>query len=122
MKAAPQSVDEYIAAQPESSRAALRKVRSIIRKTAPEAVESITYKIPTYKLDGERLLYFAGWKRYYSLYPATQRLLEAFKEGLDGYEVEKSTIRFQFSEAVPAMLIERLVQFRVEEVAERKTL
>lgn len=115
-----QSVEEYIAAQPEAPQAALRRVRSAIRKAAPEAVESISYKMPTYKLGGERLLYFAAWKRHFSLYPATQQLIEAFKDELSNYDVDKSTIRFAFSEPVPARLIERIAKFRVLEIAERK--
>ena len=54
-------------------------MRATIRKAVPKAEESISYKIPTYKLRGERLLYFAGWKQHYSLYPATKRLLAALQ-------------------------------------------
>lgn len=119
MKAEPKSVDEYIAAQPDAAQVTLRRVQSTILKAVPEAEESISYKMPAYKLHGERLLYFAGWKSYYSLYPATRRLIEAFKNELSGYEVVKSTIRIPFSVPVPAKLIERIVKFRAKEAAER---
>jgi uncharacterized protein YdhG (YjbR/CyaY superfamily) len=116
MKREFETVDEYIEVQPETAQRVLSQVRSAIRKAVPEADESISYKIPTYKLHGERLLYFAGWKRHYSLYPATKRLLTAFKDDLKPYEVVKSTVRFSLAEPVPAKLIERIAKFRAQEI------
>ena len=109
------SVDEYIAAQPEAVRGVLKKVRSAIRKGAPAAEETISYNIPSYKMPGGRALYFAGWKRHYSLYPVTARLLAEFKDELAAYEVEKGTIRFPLSGPVPVKLIERIAKFRATE-------
>jgi uncharacterized protein YdhG (YjbR/CyaY superfamily) len=114
------SVDEYLAAQPETAQSALRRVRSTIRKAVPEAEESISYRIPTYKLQGERLLYFAGWKKHYSLYPATKRLLEAFKNNLGNAEIVKSTLQFSLAEPVPVKLIERIAKFREKEISESR--
>jgi len=118
MKRDIETVDEYIAMQPETAQRALSQVRSAIQKAAPEAEESISYKIPTYKLNGERLLYFAGWKKHYSLYPATKRLLEALKDDLKTYQVEKSTVRFSLAEPVPVKLIETIAKFRAQEISE----
>jgi uncharacterized protein YdhG (YjbR/CyaY superfamily) len=112
------SVDEYIATHPDDVQAILERVRSAIRKAVPNAEESISYQIPAYKLDGGAVLYFAGWKRHYSLYPATDRLLEALKDDLAPYEVDKGTIRFPLSEPVPVKLIERIAKFRAKEAAE----
>ena len=111
------SVDEYIAAQPEAVQGVLNRVRSAIRKAVPTAEEGMSYKVPTYKLHGGPVLYFAGWKQHYSLYPSTARLAEAFKDDLAPYEVEKGTIRFPLSEPVPVKLIERIAKFRAKEVA-----
>lgn len=111
------TVDEYIAAQPEDAQRALKRVRSIIRKAVPKAGEAISYKIPTYKLHGSPVLYFAGWKKHYSLYPVTDRLVAAFKKELATYEVAKGTIRFPLSEPVPVTLIEGIAKFRAAEVA-----
>ena len=115
------SVDDYIAAQPEAVQRALKHVRSIIRKAVPAAVEMISYKIPTYKLHGGPVLYFAGWKQHYSLYPATGLLVAAFKDDLAPYEVNKGTIRFPLSEPVPVKLIERIAKFRAKEVEKAKS-
>ena len=109
------SVDQYIASQPEGAQRALKSVRNAIHKAVPGAEEVISYSIPTYKLHRGRVLFFAAWKQYYSLYPATGRLLAAFKKELAAYEVQKSTIHFPFSEPVPVKLIERIAKFRAKE-------
>lgn len=113
------SVDEYIAAQPEQIQAVLERVRGTIRKALPGAEEVISYQIPAYKLHGDRVIYFAGWKQHFSLYPAGERLLAAFKNELKGREVSKGTIRFPLSESVPDKLIERIAKYRAKEIAER---
>ncbi|MGH9256850.1 MAG: iron chaperone [Vicinamibacterales bacterium] len=113
------SVDAYIASQPEAVRGVLERVRRVIRKAVPKAEEVISYQIPAYKLDGRPVLYFAGWREHYSLYPSTSRLVAAFKDDLAPYEVSKGTIRFPLSEPVPVKLIEALAKFRAKEAAER---
>jgi uncharacterized protein YdhG (YjbR/CyaY superfamily) len=120
MKSDFESVDEYIAAQPEAAQHVLRHVRNTIRKAVPAAEEMVSYKIPAYKLHGDRLLYFAGWKKHYSLYPATKRLLEAFEGDLGSAKIVKSTLQFSLAEPVPVKLIERIAKFRVQEVSTSK--
>ena len=63
------SVDEYIATHPPDVQAILQRVRSTIHKAVPKAEEAISYQIPTFKLHGSYVVYFAGWKKHYSLYP-----------------------------------------------------
>src|SRR5262245_51852119 len=117
----PKSVNEYIAGFPRSVQAVLRRVRSTIRKAIPEAEEAISYQIPTYKLDGRNVLYFAGWKEHYSLYPSGARLVAAFKTALAPYEVnDKGTIRFPLGEPVPVKLIAGIARFRAQEVREAR--
>jgi uncharacterized protein YdhG (YjbR/CyaY superfamily) len=113
------SVDEYIGTKPEAVRAVLERVRGVIRKAVPDAAEVISYQIPAYKLHGGPVLFFAGWTEHYSLYPATEALVEAFKDELAPYELSKGTIRFPLSRPVPVKLIERLAKFRANENAER---
>jgi uncharacterized protein YdhG (YjbR/CyaY superfamily) len=112
------SVDEYIATFPDSVQAILQRVRRTIRKAVPSADEVISYQIPAYKLRGARVIYFAGWKEHFSLYPATTTLVRAFKEDIAPYKVSKGTIRFPLSKPVPVKLIERLAKFRAKEAAE----
>jgi uncharacterized protein YdhG (YjbR/CyaY superfamily) len=115
---APVDMDEYIAGFPRTVRGVLQRVRRTIRAAVPAAEEAISYKIPAFKLRGRTVLYFAGWKAHYSLYPSTSRLIAAFKEDLAPYEVNgKGTIRFPLSEPVPVRLIAGIAKFRAKEVA-----
>lgn len=119
-KTAFESVDDYLAAQPREAQALLERVRSTIRKALPRAREVISYQIPAVQLGGVPVLYFAGWKRHYSLYPASRRLVAAFAADLVPYVISKGTIRFPLSEPVPTRLIARMAKFRAKEVAEHK--
>jgi uncharacterized protein YdhG (YjbR/CyaY superfamily) len=118
-KADLESVDEYIARQPEGAQATLSRVRSTLRKALPGAEEVISYQIPAYRLHDTHVVYFAAWKRHYSLYPATGRLVAAFEDDLAPYEVSKGTIRFPISEPVPAKLIGRIARFLAKDAAAR---
>jgi uncharacterized protein YdhG (YjbR/CyaY superfamily) len=95
------SVDDYIASQPEAAQDMLGRVRRAIRKAVPDAEEVISYQIPAYRVHGRVAIYFAGWKRHYSLYPATDSLVAAFEDELSPYKISKGTIRFPLSEDVP---------------------
>ncbi len=114
------SVDAYIAAQPQAAQSALAQVRRAIRGAVPSAEETISYQMPTYKLDGCRLLYFACWKKHYSLYPASKELIAAFRAQLAPYSINRSTLQFPIAEPVPADLIRRIALFRVQEITGRK--
>ena len=114
------SVDEYIAAQPEAVQSVLKRVRSTIRKALPKAEEVISYKIPAYKLHNRPVVYFAAWKQHYALYPGSGRLVAELKDELASYAMSKGTIRFQFSDAVPVKLIERIARLRAREVTEQE--
>ncbi|HEX6246041.1 MAG TPA: DUF1801 domain-containing protein [Polyangiales bacterium] len=115
------SVDDYIASQPESVRDTLQRLRAIIRRAVPTAEESISYKMPTYRLPTGPVIYFAGWKQHYSLYPITEAVIGSFRTQLAAYEVERGTVRFPFGERVPAKLIEGIAKRRAKEVAGAST-
>jgi uncharacterized protein YdhG (YjbR/CyaY superfamily) len=119
-QASPKNIDEYIAGFPRNVQSVLSRVRNTIRKAVPAAEEAISYKIPTYRLNGRYVIYFAGWKEHYSIYPSNDRLVAAFKKNLAPYEVnDKGTIRFPMTEPVPVRLIAGIAKFRAQEVAER---
>jgi uncharacterized protein YdhG (YjbR/CyaY superfamily) len=120
-KARPKSVAEYIAAQPKASQPALRNVRSVIRKTLPEAEEVISYGMPAYRVHGYVALFFAGWRDHYSLYPVNDRLVALLGRQSASYEVnDKGTIRFPLSEPVPAKLIAAIAKAKAHEAAVRR--
>lgn len=110
------NVDEYVARQPAAAQFVLKRVRGVIRKALPDAEEVISYNIPAYKLDDRVVLYFAGWKHHYSLYPAGARLVARFGDRLAPYAVTKGTIRFPLSQPVPVKLIESIARFRAKEL------
>lgn len=112
-----ESVDDYLASQSEAVRGVLERVQSTLRKALPGAEEAISYNIPTYKLNGRPVIYFAGWKQHYSIYPASGQVKAAFKDELERYELSKGTIRFPLSEPVPVRLIARVAKLRAKEAA-----
>ena len=113
------SVDDYIDAQPLAARSALEQVRGIIRKALPGAEEIISYNIPAYKLHGERVIFFAGFKEHFSLYPVKADIVATMKDELARYEKSTGTIRFPLSEPVPVKLIARIVKLRAKQAADR---
>ncbi len=115
----PSSVDDYIASQPEAARGVLRRVRNVLRKALPDAEEAISYKMPSYKIDDAVVIHFAGWKKHYSLYLASERVVAAFKDELVPYEVKKGTVSFPLAKPVPVKLIERIAKFRAKEIVAR---
>ena len=114
-----ESVDEYIDAQRETAHAILQRVRAAILKALPGAEETISYNMPTYTLRGNFIIHFAAWKRHFSIYPASPKLIWSFKKELAAATLIKNTIRFPLDQPVPTALIERIAKFRVKEQEER---
>jgi uncharacterized protein YdhG (YjbR/CyaY superfamily) len=110
----PRSIDEYIAAFPEDLQEILQKVRTTVRAAAPEAEETISYHIPTFTLKGRYLVYFAGYQKHVSVYPAPIGIAE-FREELATYASGKGTVKFPLDKPIPYDLITRIVKFRVRE-------
>ncbi|HEY7816926.1 MAG TPA: DUF1801 domain-containing protein [Vicinamibacteria bacterium] len=116
MRAKFDSVDEYIASFPPEVRRRLREIRATLRKAAPKAEETISYGIPTLKLNGA-LIYFAAFKEHISLYPVTSALNAELGEELTPYTnpKRKGTMRFPLAERLPLGLIRRIVKVRKKE-------
>jgi uncharacterized protein YdhG (YjbR/CyaY superfamily) len=111
-------VTAYIAEFPRPTQTVLKQLRTIIRKALPGAEELLSYRIPTFRLHGRTVIYVAGWKDHYSIYPANTRLVAKFKKALEPYETSgKGTIRFPLSEPVPARLIADIAKYRAKEAA-----
>jgi len=107
------SVDEYIARFPPETRKVLDELRALIRASAPAATETISYAIPTFDLNGH-LVHFAGFRKHIGFYP-TGSGVEAFKEELRPYKSGRGSVQFPLGQPMPADLIRRIVEFRVEE-------
>src|SRR5512145_3363356 len=106
------NVDEYIRGFPEEVQVILEQVRSVIRHSAPDAAESISYGMPAYKIKGKPLVYFAGYEKHIGFY-ATPTGHEAFAAELSKYKQGKGSVQFPIDEPMPLDLIERITKFRV---------
>ena len=90
-------------------------MRSAIQKAAPDAVEAISYAMPTFKLNGKNLVHFAGYEKHIGFY-ATPTGHEAFAEDLSKYKQGKGSVQFPIDEPLPLGLVQRIVKFRVKEM------
>lgn len=106
-------IEKYIASFPIETQEQLRKMRTTIRKVAPEAREEIKYGIPTFILNGN-LVHFGGFKNHIGFYPAPSGIAE-FHEELSKYKGAKGSIQFPLKEALPTALIIKIVKFRLKE-------
>ncbi len=113
------TIDVYIKTFPKDVQSILEKIRQTIRKAAPEAVETISYQIPTFKLNGKYLVYFAAFKNHIGVYPAPTGN-EAFKKELSPYIRGKVTVQFPLDKPVPYDLVKKIVIFRMKENQEKK--
>ena len=113
------TMDAYIASVPKDVQDILEKIRQTIRKAAPDAVEAISYQIPTFKLNGKNLVHFAAWKDHIGFY-ATPSGNAAFKKELSRYKVAKGSIQFPLDEPIPYDLVTKMASFRVKETQMKK--
>lgn len=109
-----ETVDNYIKTFPEKVQILLKQIRSTIKENAPEAEESISYKMPAYKTNGKPLVYFAGFKNHIGFY-ATPNGHAQFEKELSKYKQGKGSVQFPLDKPMPLTLIARIVKFRVEE-------
>jgi uncharacterized protein YdhG (YjbR/CyaY superfamily) len=114
------TVDEYIATFPADTQAVLEKIRQAIHKAAPETVETISYSIPTFDLNGKHIVFFAGWKHHISVYPIPAGD-EAFQQQLSRYKRARGTIQFPLDKPIPFDFIESIVTFRIKETPQRES-
>lgn len=102
------TIDEYIGTFPEDVQSILEKMRQTIRKAALEAIEGISYQMPTFKLNGRNLVHFAAFKNHIGFYPIPSGI-EAFKEELSSYKQGKSSGRFPMDKPIPYDLVKKIV-------------
>jgi uncharacterized protein YdhG (YjbR/CyaY superfamily) len=111
-KTKPQSIDEYLARVPAESRAALERLRRTIKSSAPKAVETISYQIPTFKLDGRMLVSFAAFSEHCSFFPGAGPI-QLHQDELKSFPTSKGTIRFTPDRPLSAELVKKLVKTRM---------
>jgi uncharacterized protein YdhG (YjbR/CyaY superfamily) len=109
------SIDAYLTTLPPDVRAVMQQARAVLGAALPEAVETISYQLPTWKLNGRAVVYFAVWKSHAALYPGAADAVTAFADELALYEQTRGTIRFPL-DAVPFDLVGRIAQHRAAAV------
>ncbi|MDM0108076.1 DUF1801 domain-containing protein [Variovorax sp. J22R24] len=112
-KAVPATIDEYIGGFAPDVQAILQKVRQTVANVAPDAQETISYRIPAFKQDGI-LVYFAAFKKHIGFYPPVKGDAR-LEKALLPYAGEKGNLRFPLSEPVPFDLIERITRLRLQQ-------
>jgi uncharacterized protein YdhG (YjbR/CyaY superfamily) len=108
----PKNVDEYIASFPSDVQEILERIRRTIRNAAPRAEETISYRIPAFRLGGI-LVYFAAFKKHIGFYPPVRGNATLLK-AVSAYAGEKGNLRFPLDRRIPYGLIARIVRFRVK--------
>ena len=113
-----EDIEDYITSFPEDVQKILQKIRSTIRKAAPDATEGISYKMPAFDLNGHYLIYFAAYKKHVGMYPVPAGD-EEFRQEIAGYQSGKGTLQFPLDRPIPYKLITKVVKFRVKENLEK---
>jgi uncharacterized protein YdhG (YjbR/CyaY superfamily) len=111
--------DEYIQSFPEEIQKLLNEVRGAIKAAAPNATEKISYRIPTFYLNGN-LVHFAAFKNHIGFYPISIGI-SAFKDELKEYRNAKGSVQFPLDKPMPIDLIKKIVKFRLKENLQRPT-
>jgi uncharacterized protein YdhG (YjbR/CyaY superfamily) len=115
-----QNINEYIYGFPNDVQKILRRIRETIQKVAPKAKETISYQIPTFKLNGN-LVHFAAFKNHIGFYP-TSSAIKKFSGELTTYNISKGTIRFPLDKKIPLGLISKITRYRVKENLDRSKI
>jgi uncharacterized protein YdhG (YjbR/CyaY superfamily) len=113
------SVDDYIRSFPEPDQQILEKLRQIIKSAAPDADETISYQMPTFRLQGV-LVHFAAFPHHIGFYP-TPSGIEAFDHELAHYKKAKGSVQFPKDQPIPYDLVRRIVEYRVQQNLDRHT-
>lgn len=113
------NISEYINSAPDDIKIKLNKLYKLVKETVPEADETISYGMPTFKLNGKNLVHFAFFKNHIGFYP-TPSPIEKFKNKLKNYKYSKGAIQFPLSEDLPLNLIKEIVVERIKELENKK--
>jgi uncharacterized protein YdhG (YjbR/CyaY superfamily) len=114
MGIAAKDIDEYLAALPEETKNTLEKFRTLIKNTAPQAVEKISYRVPTFYYLGP-FVGFAAFKKHCSFFVMSYKVMDMFKEELKPYDKSTATIRFPADKPLPESLVTNIIKARIAE-------
>jgi len=112
------TIDEYIADYPADVQVIMNKIRAVIKESAPQAQERISYAMPGFYQNG-MLVWFGGHKTFIGFYPTAEGV-EAFQDQLSGYTITKGAVHFPLDKPMPYDLIRKMVRNRVEANTKKK--
>lgn len=110
------AVDAYLASLPQDQQEALERVRNEVARLVPDAVETISYGMPAFKLRGRFLVSYAAWKRHCSIYPLTDTFMVSHADAIAGFDRTKGSLHFTPTAALPQTVLEDLVRARVADL------
>jgi uncharacterized protein YdhG (YjbR/CyaY superfamily) len=110
------SIDAYLSDVPPEKKAALQKVRALVKKTVPKATETMAWGMPMFKYNGKYVLGFCAFKEHCSIFPMSGRILTRYKPKLDAFAMSKGTIRFTPDKPIPASIVKAIVKDRMKEI------
>ena len=109
----PKNYEEYCLDFPEETQIILENLKNFIQNLLPKSELCINYGIPTFKIKGENVIHFGGFRSHIGLYPGSEAI-EIFAEKLKKYKTSKGTVQFPLQEELPFVLIQEIVEFRKE--------
>ncbi len=115
-------IDAFIQMSPKEAQAKLKELRALIKKLAPRAEETISYRMPVFKLDGKGLAGFAGYKQHIGFYPMSGTFLENYKKELAEYKTSKGAMQLPLTKSLPIKLITKIVKDKIKEIQATKKI
>jgi uncharacterized protein YdhG (YjbR/CyaY superfamily) len=110
-----EDINEYLADFPPETREKLKAIRNVIRRSAPEAVEAISYGMPTFRLNGKNMIHFAAFAHHIGLYATPDGHAE-FESELSNYKRGKGSVQFPLDQPLPLDLIRRITAYRAHQL------
>lgn len=112
-----ETVDEYLQNVEPAQRAELERIRKIAKNLAPEAEETISYGMPTLKLNKKPLIHYAAFKNHLSIFPASSRVMDKMGDKLSDFHTSKGTLQFTVAKPIPETVLKELVTERMDEIS-----
>ncbi len=110
------NIDTYLKTATPTQKETLERIRKIIKQMVPDAVEAISYGVPTFKLNEQPVIYFAAYKGHMSIYPATDDMIKDLGEAVAKFRTSKGTLQFTEQNLIPEPLIKKIIKHRLSSI------
>ena len=114
-----EEIDRYLAELDEPKRSTLEELRRMILAVVPDAEQGISYRVPAFRWRGQVIAGFAAFKDHLSFLPFSGSVLSQLTEEVAGYGGTKSALHFPVDRPLPRSLVEKLVEVRRREIAQK---